>query len=115
MLTTANGRVLMGILRCTQPCTRTLRYPWEWVTHTRGSVTHEFSHEFGHGYPQVVGTHDGPYIWRHLEMLKRFARAHDPAGAEATGPGELVVECPACPHPGKNLPEGWEDAPAESK
>lgn len=30
-------------------------------------------------------------------MLKRFGRAHDPAGAAATQPGELVVECAACP------------------
>jgi len=29
----------------------------------------------------------------------------------ATGEGSLVIECPACPHPGKNLPENWEDAP----
>ncbi|RPD52385.1 hypothetical protein L226DRAFT_474292, partial [Lentinus tigrinus ALCF2SS1-7] len=54
-------------------------------------------------------------IWRHLVMLKRFARTHDPAGAGATASGELVVECPACPHPGKNLPDGWEKAPAHSK
>ncbi|TFK79078.1 hypothetical protein K466DRAFT_606418 [Polyporus arcularius HHB13444] len=54
-------------------------------------------------------------IWRHLVMLKRAGRAHDPAGAGATKSGELVVECPACPHPGKNLPEGWENAPPGSK
>ncbi|TDL13202.1 hypothetical protein BD410DRAFT_707921, partial [Rickenella mellea] len=24
--------------------------------------------------------------------------------------GECAVECPACPHPGRNLPEGWENA-----
>jgi hypothetical protein len=52
-------------------------------------------------------------IWRHLKMLLRAARAHDPAGAEATAEGELVVECPACPHPGRNLPVGWENAPLE--
>ncbi|KAI0757483.1 hypothetical protein C8Q80DRAFT_1092841, partial [Daedaleopsis nitida] len=54
-------------------------------------------------------------IWRHLVMLKRFGRGHDPAGAAATKAGELVVECAACPHPGKNLPDGWENAPAETK
>jgi len=26
--------------------------------------------------------------------------------------GGLTVECPACPHPGKNLPAGWENAGA---
>ncbi|KAH9894841.1 hypothetical protein C8Q73DRAFT_645213, partial [Cubamyces lactineus] len=50
-------------------------------------------------------------LWRHLIMLKRAGRAHDPTGAAGTKPGELVVECAACPHPGKNLPHGWETAP----
>ena len=50
-------------------------------------------------------------IWRHLKMLKRAGRGHDPAGVEATLAGECAVECPACPHPGRNLPAGWEDAP----
>ncbi|KAI0748683.1 hypothetical protein C8Q80DRAFT_1219730 [Daedaleopsis nitida] len=49
--------------------------------------------------------------WRHLKMLKRAGRGHDPAGAAATGPGECALDCPACPHPGKNLPFGWENAP----
>jgi hypothetical protein len=49
--------------------------------------------------------------WRHLKMLKRAARGHDPAGAAATKEGELAVLCPACPQPGMNLPEGWQDAP----
>jgi hypothetical protein len=42
--------------------------------------------------------------------LKRAGRAHDPAGIEATSKGGLMVECPACPHPGRNLPVGWEKA-----
>lgn len=49
--------------------------------------------------------------WRHLHLLKRAGRAHDPAGIEATQEGELAVECPACPHPERNLPEGWESSP----
>ncbi|KAJ7018432.1 hypothetical protein C8F04DRAFT_1277733 [Mycena alexandri] len=49
--------------------------------------------------------------WRHIEMLKRAGRGHDPAGVEATQPGECALLCPACPQPGKNLPPGWEDAP----
>jgi hypothetical protein len=52
-------------------------------------------------------------IWRHLKMLKRAGCGQDPLGAEATNEGELAVECPACPHPGRNLPEGWENAPVE--
>ncbi|KAG1809071.1 uncharacterized protein BJ212DRAFT_1448831 [Suillus subaureus] len=34
---------------------------------------------------------------------------HDPAGVDATQEGELVVLCPACPHPGKNMAETLED------
>ncbi|KAI0702783.1 hypothetical protein C8T65DRAFT_579081 [Cerioporus squamosus] len=50
--------------------------------------------------------------WRHLKLLKRSGRGHDPGGPAATTPGSCVVECAACPQPGKNLPEGWENAPA---
>jgi hypothetical protein len=42
--------------------------------------------------------------------LKRAGRGHDPEGIENTQPGSLTVECPACPHPGRNLPENWRDA-----
>jgi hypothetical protein len=49
--------------------------------------------------------------WRHLKMLKRSGRGHDPDGVAATKAGECVVVCPACPQPGRNLPQGWEDAP----
>jgi hypothetical protein len=47
--------------------------------------------------------------WRHLKMLKRSGRGHDPSGIAATKRGELAVLCPACPQPNKNLPVGWED------
>ncbi|KAJ3501027.1 hypothetical protein NLJ89_g9529 [Agrocybe chaxingu] len=47
--------------------------------------------------------------WRHLKLLKRAGRGHDPAGILATKPGELAVQCPSCPRPGINLPEGWRD------
>ena len=30
-------------------------------------------------------------------------------GVDATANGELAVKCPACPHPGKNMPERWEE------
>ena len=49
--------------------------------------------------------------WRHLKLLKWAGRGHDPSGVIGTKSGELVVVCPSCPHPGINLPEGWEDAP----
>jgi len=51
--------------------------------------------------------------WRHLKLLKRGGRAHDPAGIEATKVGELAIQCPSCPHPDRNLPVGWENAPVE--
>ncbi|KAJ7292244.1 hypothetical protein C8J57DRAFT_1445287 [Mycena rebaudengoi] len=48
--------------------------------------------------------------WRHLQMLKRAGRLHDPEGILSTKPGECALLCPACPHPGKNLPNDWDKA-----
>ena len=42
--------------------------------------------------------------------LKCAGRGHDPGGIGNTPPGSLTVECPACPHPGRNLPENWREA-----
>ncbi|KAF7313212.1 CxC2 domain-containing protein [Mycena kentingensis (nom. inval.)] len=50
--------------------------------------------------------------YRHLMLLKRGGRAHDRSGVWGTGQGELALRCPACPRPGVNLPEGWEQATA---
>lgn len=44
-------------------------------------------------------------------MLKCAGRGHDPDGASATVSGGLAVDCPACPQPEWNFPEGWKDAP----
>lgn len=49
--------------------------------------------------------------WRNLKMLKRAGRGHDPAGVQATKEGECAVICPACPQPGRNLPNNWHEAP----
>lgn len=46
--------------------------------------------------------------WRHIRLLKRSARGHDPTGVAGTKEGECAVLCPACPHPGKNLPQDWQ-------
>ncbi|KAI9061400.1 hypothetical protein FKP32DRAFT_1576075 [Trametes sanguinea] len=46
--------------------------------------------------------------WRHLKMLQRAGRGHDPTGVCGTQPGELAVRCPACPHAHINLPDNWE-------
>lgn len=61
--------------------------------------------------------------YRHLQMCKRAGRGHDGIGVpqtpdspelvygiEATQRGELAIPCRACPHPGINLPDGWENA-----
>ena len=53
--------------------------------------------------------------WCNLMMLKRAGRSHDPEGPECTAPGELAIECPACPQPSRNLPDGWENAPESEK
>lgn len=49
--------------------------------------------------------------WRHLKMLKRAGRGHNSRGVSATQEGECAVICPACPQPGKNIPDDWRDAP----
>ncbi|KAG2029310.1 hypothetical protein BDR03DRAFT_881153 [Suillus americanus] len=53
--------------------------------------------------------------WRNLTLLKRSGQGHDPGGVAATQHGACAVLCPACPHPGKNLPNGWEDTPFEER
>lgn len=52
---------------------------------------------------------------RHIFSVKRSARGHDPGGITQTKPGELAVECPACPQPGRNLPDGWQDTPEKDR
>jgi len=49
--------------------------------------------------------------WRHLKLLKRAGCGHDPAGVVNTKLGECALLCPACPQPGKNLPDNWQDTP----
>ncbi|TDL13469.1 hypothetical protein BD410DRAFT_846920 [Rickenella mellea] len=51
--------------------------------------------------------------WRHLHIIKRSGRGHAADGIEATEAGECAVECPACPQPGRNLPNGWQDVGEE--
>ncbi|KAJ6529050.1 hypothetical protein DFH09DRAFT_1412508 [Mycena vulgaris] len=52
-------------------------------------------------------------IWRNLQMLKRAGRGHETNGIAQTKPGACALECPACPHPGKNIPKNWKDVPTE--
>jgi len=53
--------------------------------------------------------------WRHLKLLKRAGRGHDPTGVMGTTSGGLALLCPACPQPNINLPDNWEDAPKETR
>ncbi|KAJ7174245.1 hypothetical protein B0H12DRAFT_1246897 [Mycena haematopus] len=53
--------------------------------------------------------------WRHIRMLKRAGRGHDPNGIANTKLGECALACPACPQPGKNLPANWKDAPDDKQ
>ncbi|KAL0571417.1 hypothetical protein V5O48_010552 [Marasmius crinis-equi] len=53
--------------------------------------------------------------WRHLKMLKRAGRGHEPDGIANTKDGDLAILCPSCPRPGVNLPEGWNQAPKEKR
>lgn len=49
-------------------------------------------------------------LWQNLLLYKRAGRGQDPSGIDGTPPGGAMVECPACPHPGRNLPDDWEKA-----
>ncbi|KAF7301156.1 CxC2 domain-containing protein [Mycena indigotica] len=53
--------------------------------------------------------------YRHLLLLKRKGRGHDRFGVLGTAPGELATRCPACPRPGVNLLDGWQNAPPEDR
>ncbi|KAJ7145502.1 hypothetical protein C8R46DRAFT_918383, partial [Mycena filopes] len=53
--------------------------------------------------------------WRNLELLKRHARGHETDGIATSKEGCCALECPACPHPGKNLPPAWKDVVPERK
>lgn len=53
--------------------------------------------------------------WAFLKRLKRSGRGHDPAGVQATKPGETTVLCWACPQEGKNLPSNWQEVDEKYK
>jgi hypothetical protein len=48
-------------------------------------------------------------------MLNRAGRGHDPERVDKTGVGECALLRPPCLHPGMNMAEGWENAPAETQ
>lgn len=47
-------------------------------------------------------------------MMKRATRGHQPNGPATTPAGGLALDCPACPHPGKNLPPWWQTVPRDT-
>ncbi|KAF7327520.1 CxC2 domain-containing protein [Mycena kentingensis (nom. inval.)] len=53
--------------------------------------------------------------YRHLLILKRGGRGHTSDPIHETPPGSLAIRCPACPRPGVNLPEDWQNASPEDR
>ncbi|KAF7330703.1 CxC2 domain-containing protein [Mycena sanguinolenta] len=47
--------------------------------------------------------------WREVKRQKRGKRGHSAGGTRATKQGELAMQCRACPQPGWNLPDNWEE------
>ncbi|KAG2105070.1 uncharacterized protein F5147DRAFT_746489 [Suillus discolor] len=68
------------------------------------------AYEFYHSLDRYDGFMRMVREWWHLTMLKRFGCGHDPSSVDGTSQGKCVVLCPACPQPGKNLPDGWQTA-----
>ncbi|EAU83280.2 hypothetical protein CC1G_13152 [Coprinopsis cinerea okayama7 len=50
--------------------------------------------------------------WRRLKDLKRHGFGHL---KRSPGEGEMALYCAACPQPGVNIPEGWQDDPEQWK
>jgi hypothetical protein len=50
--------------------------------------------------------------WSYLEILRIFGFAHDTD--KVPGPGELAWFCVACPQPGINLPDDWQEQENQS-
>ncbi|KAJ7733642.1 hypothetical protein B0H16DRAFT_1210260, partial [Mycena metata] len=53
--------------------------------------------------------------WRNLELLKRAGCGHTTTGIDGVEEGACALDCPACPHPGKNLPPAWRNVPPEKR
>ncbi|KZV59287.1 hypothetical protein PENSPDRAFT_595729 [Peniophora sp. CONT] len=54
-------------------------------------------------------------MFRHLRLAKRAGAAQKINGVYGMECGEAALRCPACPRPGVNLPDDWEDAPPEKQ
>ena len=53
--------------------------------------------------------------YRHLKLLKRAGRGQDTSGVDGTKKGSLALECPACPHPGRNMPSTFDEIPEKDR
>ncbi|KAL0563618.1 hypothetical protein V5O48_018447, partial [Marasmius crinis-equi] len=54
--------------------------------------------------------------WRHLKLLMRAGKGQSDASKFDDEPeSSLTLKCPSCPHPGINLPVGWQVQAAGSK
>ena len=53
--------------------------------------------------------------WRNLKQIKRGGGGHMETGLTSVPDGAFALECPACPHPGRNLPEDWDQAPESAQ
>lgn len=42
-------------------------------------------------------------LWIHFQLLKRGGGVHHRDGIGSLANGSMAVECPACPHPGRNI------------
>ena len=51
--------------------------------------------------------------WRHIKDIKRGGAGHTAVAVDDLGDGAIAIECPACPHPERNLPPDWESAPKD--
>lgn len=50
-----------------------------------------------------------------MKQIIRGGGGHVAAGLASVPDGAFVVECPACPHPDRNLPKDWDKAPEATR
>ncbi|KAJ6579040.1 hypothetical protein DFH09DRAFT_1310403 [Mycena vulgaris] len=59
--------------------------------------------------PEAIHAHNATVA--RGEAAQAGQTRHKKGGVRATAQGELALPCRACPQPGWNIPEGWEDIP----
>lgn len=50
-----------------------------------------------------------------MKQIKRGGGGHMKMGLDSVPDGAFSLECPACPHPGRNLPEDWDQIPEDTQ